>query len=229
MTDLYQINGVTITPQGGGFYELSHPSLGEPIKVRGKEHAEERAAQVAKDYADAQALVEQLAPQGDIADVSPVEPQLSQEIPSQPVEGGVFIDPRDAVIAAMQAQLAQLTEMVTKTVQVTPGEVPNQVPNSVPNAFGALMSAESKQAMRDMGIEVTDIVLEENESIPPTGLYIGHNGKGYMILPGEPVTVPNFLLDVLKDAVMSAPVVDNKNQKIVGYRNRSKYPYRVLD
>lgn len=220
MTDLYQIKGVTITPQGGGFYELSHPSLAEPIKVRGKENAEERAEQVAKDYADAQAMVEQLAPQGDIADVPPVEPAPVPEAPA---------DPRDAQIAELAKQVEALTALVTKTVQTDGGPVPNQIPNSVPPSFGSLMTEEQKAAMRAMGVEVTDIVLEENEAIPPTGLYIGHNGKGYQLVPGEPVTVPNFLLDVLKDAVTSAPVTDSKTAKIIGYRNRSKYPYRVLD
>lgn len=217
MTDSYLIKGVTITPQGGGFYELSHPSLAEPVRERGKENAEARAEQLAQDAADAAELINQLAPQ----------PDLSEAVAPPPAE--VAADPRDAAIAAMQRQIEQLTALVTKTVQVTQGEVPNQVPNSVPNAFGALMSAEQKAAMREMDIAVTDIVLEENESIPPTGLYIGHNGKGYMILPGEPVTVPNFLLDVLKDAVTSAPTIDSKTQKITGWRNRSKYPYRVLN
>ena len=218
MTDSYMIEGVTVTPQGGGFSELSHPSLVEPIRERGKESAEARAAQLARDAADAAAMIEQLAPQ----------PDLSLEAPAG-LAAGVLVDPRDAAIAAMQAQIEQLTALVTKTVQITSGEVPNQVPNSVPNAFGALMTAEQKEAMRAMDIPVTDIVLEENESIPPTGLYIGHNGKGYMILPGEPVTVPNFLLDVLNDAVTSAPTIDSKTQKIVGWRNRSKYPDRVLN
>lgn len=214
MTDSYLIKGVTITPQGGGFYELSHPSLAEPVRERGKENAEARAEKLAQDAADAAEMISQLAPQG-MLDAPP--------LPDAPP------DPRDAAIAALQKQVEQLAALVTKTVQVTQGEVPNQVPNSVPNAFGALMSAEQKTAMRKMDIAVTDIVLEENESIPPTGLYIGHNGKGYMILPGEPVTVPNFLLDVLNDAVTSAPTIDSKSQKIVGWRNRSKYPYRVLN
>jgi hypothetical protein len=74
--------------------------------------------------------------------------------------------------------------------------------------------------------KTTKIILEENDSIPPTGLFLQVNGNAYVIRPGYPVDVPDSLIEVLDNAVMSAPVVDNE-KNVVGYRDRMKYPYRL--
>ena len=88
------------------------------------------------------------------------------------------------------------------------------------------MSDAARKAAKAIGVEYITIILEENSDIPPTGQFIAHNGRSYMISPGEPVDVPDFLLGILDNAVMSAPVVDTKSQKVLGYRDRMKYPYR---
>lgn len=72
------------------------------------------------------------------------------------------------------------------------------------------------------------ILLEENDDIPPTGLPLGHNGTSYVIVPGEPVEVPEFLLDILDSAVMSGPQVDPQTRRVIGYRDRLRFPYRRL-
>ena len=72
------------------------------------------------------------------------------------------------------------------------------------------------------------IWLEENDDIPPTGLPIGHNGTAYIIKPGMEVEVPEFLLEILDNAVMASPVKDPATQQVVDWRPRLRYTYRRL-
>ena len=72
--------------------------------------------------------------------------------------------------------------------------------------------------------ETVKIILEENDDIPPTGLFVGHNGKSFLIRAGEPVDVPRYLLEILDNAVMSSPQVDPSTKQVIGYRERMRYP-----
>ena len=72
------------------------------------------------------------------------------------------------------------------------------------------------------------IILEENEVIPPTGLYLSHNGRPYVIQTGVEVEIPVFLKEILDNAVISIPVTEPSTQQVIGYRNRLRYPYRVI-
>ena len=70
------------------------------------------------------------------------------------------------------------------------------------------------------------ILLEENEDIPPTGLFLGHNGTGFLICTGVPVLVPDYVIALLDLAVQSSPVVEGNTQRVIGHRERRRYSYR---
>jgi len=74
----------------------------------------------------------------------------------------------------------------------------------------------------------TRIILEENDDIPPTGLFVSLNGRAYLIKPGEEVDLPNPVLEILENAVMSTPRVDPQTQQVIGYKNRMRYPFRYV-
>lgn len=93
----------------------------------------------------------------------------------------------------------------------------------VQDAAPAKTSAKTKEAPSDGRVA---IVLEESDDIPPTGLFIGLNGVGYLLRPGEQARVPAGVLEILDHAVMSMPQVDPQTQQVVGWRQRMRYPYR---
>jgi hypothetical protein len=76
--------------------------------------------------------------------------------------------------------------------------------------------------------ERTWIQLEENDEIPPTGQFLGHNGNGYLLKPGEPAHVPNHIIEILDHAVTSSPVVDPVTKQVIGHRDRMRFPYRRI-
>lgn len=96
-----------------------------------------------------------------------------------------------------------------------------------PEDAPAAPKTRKKQAAVGMPTMVK-IQLEESDNIPPTGLFIGLNGKGFLLRAGEPVDVPQGVLNVLEDAIMSTPVMDPSTQQVTGYRNRMRYPFRIV-
>lgn len=98
-----------------------------------------------------------------------------------------------------------------------------------PNLSDVTIPAEPERAA-DKGAEVaTDkrvrIRLEESENIPPTGLFVGDNGTGYILRPGEELDVPVGVLEILSNAVTSVPIVDPQSLEVIGYRSKRMYPF----
>lgn len=72
------------------------------------------------------------------------------------------------------------------------------------------------------------IILEDHEDIPPTGQFVGVNGKGYIIRPGEPVNVPIEVLEVLNNAITSFPQIDPVTRQVTHYKDRMRFAYRIV-
>lgn len=72
------------------------------------------------------------------------------------------------------------------------------------------------------------IILEDNEGIPPTGQFFGLNGTGYILQPGVPADVPQGIVDILNNAVMSTPIREPQTNRVIGHRDKLRYSYRVL-
>jgi hypothetical protein len=70
------------------------------------------------------------------------------------------------------------------------------------------------------------IQLEENPDIPPTGLPIGVNGEVIIIMPSQPVHVPRKYIDVLDNAVVSVPMREPGTDRVIGHRDRRRFPYQ---
>lgn len=77
--------------------------------------------------------------------------------------------------------------------------------------------------------ERVKIILERNDRIPRNGLNVGHNGTNYLIQPGVPVSVPRKVVNVLKDARGSFPVYDPVSNTLIGFEDRSIYPFTYAE
>lgn len=90
--------------------------------------------------------------------------------------------------------------------------------------------AARKKVAKDAKADThTWIVLEENDDIPPTGQFIGHNGTGFLLRPGEPAQVPNYIVEILDNAIISMPQLDPATKQVVGSRERMRFGYRRVN
>lgn len=71
------------------------------------------------------------------------------------------------------------------------------------------------------------IILAKNDEVPPSGLFLGHNGIGYNLKAGKEADVPEFLLDILDNAVVKRPIVGD-NGRVKGYEESPRFPYQVV-
>lgn len=239
MTDTTTIGAVTLTAKGGGVYLLSHPSLPTAETVRGKEAAEARAAELNLRNALSESLDTGSMGEQSLQGLEAVSDQINDLVEaakpnvSTGAQTPLGLTDSDSTMSAqlrvaeLQAQNKELLERVSQLeVSTVAPEVAAAV--KIPARFDNASQQATEELLDRAGVVSARIVLEENENIPPTGQFVAHNGRSYVIVPGEEVTVPEFLLEVLDNAQMASAIVDSKSQKVLGYRTRSRFPYRRL-
>lgn len=136
--------------------------------------------------------------------------KMTDAQPAESTEVEAFSD--DAFLAQLKGLLAKLP--------------PERKAQLISDMSGGVVFAPAPQvASTPKRIRIR---LEENENIPPTGLFIGHNGRTFIIQTGRDVDVPPELLEVLDNAIMTSSVVNPDTLRVMGYRDKLRYPYRII-
>lgn len=72
------------------------------------------------------------------------------------------------------------------------------------------------------------ILMEDSEAIPPAGQFFALNGRNWYLKGGHTYVVPLGLKVVLDNAVESYAVQNPDTKQVVGYRDKLRFPYRLL-
>lgn len=103
--------------------------------------------------------------------------------------------------------------------------------DEVPSEFRIEMDTSDAKGASRKAVDKEEriwIILEDQDDMPPGGVFLSANGKGYKLLPGVEAYVPKCLTHILDCAVLSSPVLDEVTRQVIRYRDRLRYPYRVL-
>lgn len=87
--------------------------------------------------------------------------------------------------------------------------------------------ATAKDSTESDGVKRVWIILQKTDEVPPSGLHLGHNGTGYLLKAGKKAYVPEFLLDILDNAVVKKPIIGD-NGRVSGYEDSPRFPYQVV-
>jgi len=136
-------------------------------------------------------------------------------------------DDADAEVAAAAEVQAKIDEAVAAAVAATLASKQAEIDEAVATALANQAPVEAAPPPLPAEAKRIRIILEESDDIPPTGLFLGVNGRSYMIRPGEEVDVPEEVIHCLNDAVGSTPRTDQQGN-VVDYRNKLRFPYRIL-
>lgn len=76
------------------------------------------------------------------------------------------------------------------------------------------------------GEKTYKVILHDSKEIPPNGQFIGVNGNQYFMKPGQVYNVPRSVLEVLNNAIMGVPDI-NEQMQVVGVRQAPRLPYTL--
>lgn len=142
------------------------------------------------------------------------------------------LTPATAIGKSLEEQIADLNKMMAALLAVQQGNM--QLMAGVMSGAAVKPTDEALQTAAIAEPLPTPkpqprvrIMLEDNDAIGPGGQFIQVDGMPYQLQPNMEVDVPVSLLDVLDHAIQSVPVTD-ENRNITGYRDRLRFPYRVI-
>lgn len=92
----------------------------------------------------------------------------------------------------------------------------------------ALPRSGKQMGPKSISSKTRRIMIEEHPDIPPTGLFVGVNGYGYLIKAGVPIDCPISVIEVLDNAIVNMPVVNPSTLQVTGSRERRRFTYREL-
>lgn len=137
------------------------------------------------------------------------------DITTQAIAAG--LDPATAFVPAVPADAPSLIAP-TAPAEVLPA-VPAASVEHVQESVGSVPMMKDAKLVR--------IVLSDGDHIPPEGQFFGINGQSYKLEAGVEADVPDYLLELLDNALETQSIRD-KNGRIIGYREVPRFPYRVV-
>lgn len=159
------------------------------------------------------------------------QPNLAADLGSNLNEEAAPLPPLVPPGAApdIATQLAMLQQQVSALLTLQQGVIQLATGKAVVVTDEALQAQAAAVELPTTPVEEqrVRIVLEDNDAIPPGGQFLQVQGRPFMLQSGYEMDAPVSVLDVLDHAIMSVPVTD-ENKNIVGYRDRLRFPYRVV-
>lgn len=128
----------------------------------------------------------------------------------------------EAQLEALNKQMQALLALQSGMMQLAAGQVV-KVSDETLQAQAAAVEMPTTPADEQR----VRIVIEDNDAIPPGGQFLQVQGRPFLLQSGMEMDAPVSVLDVLDHAITSVPVTD-ENKNIIGYRDRLRFPYRVI-
>lgn len=136
-------------------------------------------------------------------------------------------EPQNLTPEEQAAQAAAAAEAEAQAAAAAAAEAGAATKTAAKAAKTAARTAAGTSHTSNEKVKRVKIILEENDEIPPGGQFFGINGTGYMVKPGVPVEVPEFIVGVIETAVITKPVLD-ENNRVVGHREVPRFPFRLV-